>query len=397
MLQASASRRALAGFVVSGMLFSLLGGILPAWGYHLRPHFSMVGNYFLVLTTGVLLAVLVARELLRRKGTGPTLIAGCSTAFVALLVLALTAPPVSEWWRLPGLLLLGLGAGLLNSAIFHAITPAYRLNPAATVNVGGMLFGIGSSLAPLLLAGTFEFYSLAIALLPVALVPGFFAMFYAGSRFPDEPVATERTAEQVLQEFTVPAAVLLAALLFFHFGNEFAIAGWLPLFLIQRIGVSPAKALMLMSVYWIALTLGRLATQALLRSVSHYWLLLGSAVAALFGCLVLTFTNNQFGAWLGTLMVGFGFAPIYPLVVGRIGARFPHYHPGFFNGIFSVGLTGGILAPATVGYAGEVFGIGIVMALPAVGTAVVLLLVLAIWAEAKLRDWLTAKPNDRLA
>jgi fucose permease len=394
MLRASASRRALAGFVVSGLLLSLLGAILPAWGYHLRPHYVSVGNYFLALNAGVLLAVTLGRWSLRKNGTGGTLTGACLTGCAAVAVLALTPPPVSEWWRLPGLLLLGLSAGVLNTAIFHAISPAYRLNPAATVNLGGMLFGTGSTLAPLLIAGTFDLYRLAVILLPVALIPALFALFYARTHFPAEPIAAERPAREVLREFTVPGAVLLAALLFFHFGNEFAFAGWLPLFLIQRLGMSPSSALTLLAVYWIALTLGRLGTQAVLRSVSHIWLLFGSAVAALFGCLVLTSTNNQFGAWLGTLLVGFGFAPIYPLVVERIGARFPHYHPGFFNGVFSVGLTGAMLAPATLGYGAELFGIGVVMALPALGTAVVALLVLVIWAEAKLREWLSPKAKD---
>jgi fucose permease len=162
--------------------------------------------------------------------------------------------------------------------------------------------------------------------------------------------------------------------------------------------MNPARALVLVAAYWMALTIGRLVTQAILPAVSHFWLLLGSAVAALLGCLVLTFTNNQFGAWFGTLLVGFGFAPIYPLVVEKIGARFPHYHPGLFNGIFSVGLTGGMLAPATAGYASEIFGIRVMMALPAMGTTIVVVLVLAIWIEAKFSEWMSAKPqSDRLA
>jgi fucose permease len=261
-----------------------------------------------------------------------------------------------------------------------------------------MLFGTGSSLTPLLIAGTFDFYSLAFVLLPVALIPAFFAILYAGKRFHSAARATERPARDVLHEFTVPGAVLLSALLFFHFGNEFAISGWLPLFLIQRIGMNPANALMLLAAYWIALTLGRLLTQAVLPAVSHVWLLLASAVAAWFGCLMLTFTNNHFGAWFGTLLVGFGFAPVYPLVVEKIGARFPHYHPGIFNGIFSIGLTGGMLAPATAGYLGEAFGIGIVMALPALGTAIVVILVLVIWVQAKVNEWMSSKPKgDGLA
>ena len=70
-------------------------------------------------------------------------------------------------------------------------------------------------------------------------------------------------------------------------------------------------------------------------------------------------------------------------MVEKIGARFPHYHPGFFNGIFSIALTGGMLAPAAVGYASEFFGLAMVMIFPVMGTFIVFLLVVAIWIEAK--------------
>ena len=61
----------------------------------------------------------------------------------------------------------------------------------------------------------------------------------------------------------------------------------------------------------------------------------GACSPACWAASILAFTDNLFGAVFGTLLVGFGFAPIYPLVVEKIGVRFPHYHPGFFNGIFS--------------------------------------------------------------
>ena len=394
-LHASGSRRALAGFFVSGLLLSFLGAILPAWGYHLRPHFVTVGLYFLCIDAGIVSAVRLSRWALATRGTGGTLVIACVTAFASLLALSLTTPPAPEWTRVPGLIGLGLGAGLINTAVFHAISAAYRLNPAATVNLAGTLFGFGSFLTPVLIAGTFDLYNVALMLLVVALVPGFFAVLYARTKFPVQPLLAQRPGGEVLREFTVPSAVLLSLLLFFQFGNEWAIAGWLPLFLIQRLGMSPTSALVLVAAYWLALVLGRLTTQTILPRFSHVWMLFVSAVAALFGCLVLTFTNNQFGAWFGTLLVGFGFAPIYPLVVERIGARFPHYRPGFFNGIFSLALTGGMLAPATLGFAGEYFGIRVVMALPALGTFVVVVLVLVIWVENKISEWNSAKTQSK--
>ena len=354
-----------------------------------------VGLYFLCIDAGIIAAVRFSRSALANRGTGGTLVIACVTAFASLLNLSLTSPPAPEWTRVPGLIGLGIGAGLINTAVFHAISAAYRLNPAATVNLAGTLFGFGSFLTPVLIAGTFDLYNVALMLLVVALVPGFFAVLYARTTFPVEPLLAERPGREVLREFTVPSAVLLSLLLFFQFGNEWAIAGWLPLFLIQRLGMSPTSALVLVAAYWAALILGRLTTQTILPHFSHVWMLFVSAVAALFGCLVLTFTNNQFGAWFGTLLVGFGFAPIYPLVVERIGTRFPHYRPGFFNGIFSLALTGGMLAPATLGFAGEYFGIRVVMALPALGTFIVVVLVLVIWIENKISEWNSAKTQSK--
>ena len=95
---------------------------------------------------------------------------------------------------------------------------------------------------------------------------------------------------------------------------------------------------------------------AILPRVRHGRLLMGSVLAAIFGCLILFSTNNAFGAATGAFFVGAGFASIYPLVAEAIGRRFPYYHPGFFNGIFSFALVGGLVAPATLGYAAVALG-----------------------------------------
>jgi fucose permease len=70
--------------------------------------------------------------------------------------------------------------------------------------------------------------------------------------------------------------------------------------------------------------------------------------------------------------------------VEKIGDRFPYFHPGVFNGIFSFAMIGGLLAPWTIGYFAETWGIGIAMAVPLLGSFMVNLLIALIWLEAKL-------------
>lgn len=378
------ARKALGGFFLCGILMSFLGAILPAWGYHVRSDYPTIGNYFLALNIGMLAFVTPAQRAAARKGLTFALVLGCVLASAGFWFLAATGPPVSHWYRFGGLVVLGASSAFLNTTLFHAISPMYRQDPAATVNLGGVSFGLGCLLTALVVSGAFYVYTTGAILFFLGAVPAFFAGLFVKYGFQGSVASGQPPLRQALDDFRSPAAVLFAGLLFFQFGNEWAIAGWLPLFLVQRLGVSPANSLLLLAFYWLALFVGRVAAQALLTRVPHGRLLIGSALSALFGCFILSFTNNQFGAATGLLFTGGGFSLIYPLVVEKIGSRFPYYHPGFFNGLFSLGVTGGLLAPWTLGYFAHWWGLGAVMALPLLGTCMVFLLLLVILLEARL-------------
>jgi fucose permease len=218
----------------------------------------------------------------------------------------------------------------------------------------------------------------------MALVPATFALLYSKvpSGLPSRPVHAD--VLQAFQDLRSLSAVLFALTLLFQFGNEWSIAGWLPLFLIRRVGLNPASALLVLAWYWLCLLLGRVVAVALLSRVRHGRILACSVGAAFLGCLILFFTDNAFGASTGACFVGIGFASIYPLVAEQIGRRFRHYHPGFFNSIFSLASLGGCVAPAALGYAAEAYGIGVVMAVPLLGTCMVVALLLLIWLESRI-------------
>ena len=81
----------------------------------------------------------------------------------------------------------------------------------------------------------------------------------------------------------------------------------------------------------------------------------------------------------GLLLTGLGFSAIYPLVAERIASRFSYYHPGYFNGIFTFALTGGILAPFALGHLAGGFGLKVVPLAAMAGSCAVFALVLLIW------------------
>jgi FHS family glucose/mannose:H+ symporter-like MFS transporter len=374
----------LAGFLLTGMLVAFPGAILPAWRFHVNSEFLAVGNFFLFMIVGMLASIKGASWLLKAGGIRFTLAFAAGLASAALFFLAAVPDAASEWWRYGGVLVLGLSAGLMSTTVFHAISPMYARDPAATLNLAGAYFGSGCFLMALLVAFTTNTYRTSSILVFLALVPCVMAVVFARSHFEAIPLPRQPTLRSAFLDFKSPGALLLSMLLFIQFGNEWSIAGWLALFLIQRLGISPGAALTLLALYWLALMIGRIAMQAILPRARHGILLLISSFSALLGCAILFYTNNLFGATSGILFIGCGFAAIYPLVAELIGWRFPYYHPGFFNGIFSFASTGGLLAPWTLGIYAHLWGIRAVMLVPVLGACAVFLLAVLIRIYVKL-------------
>jgi fucose permease len=370
---------------------SFLGAILPAWGYHLREKFSEVGNYFLSLNLGFLLSTVASHFLLSRRSTKFKLVFANALACGGFVFLALFSPPMAALWRCVGLVWVGGSAGLLHAAMFQAVSPLYQRDRAATTNLAGITFGLGCVVTALLVWGTYYVYTVSGILVFLAVLPGFFAGFCARAKLPPAPPVRPIPISQAIRAFRTPGTVLFTLLLFFQCANEWSIAGWLSLFLIRRLGIGPESSLLLLALYWSVLLLGRIASQLVMQRLSHTVLLLSSIASALLGTIVLEWTNNQFGAVMGILFIGTGFASIYPLVAARIGHRFPDYHPGLYSGLFSLALTGGLLAPWLLAYFVESWGIQAVMLLPMLGTCMVFVVLLLILLEAKLVGFEGAK------
>jgi fucose permease len=169
------------------------------------------------------------------------------------------------------------------------------------------------------------------------------------------PIAAPKTEvtqvdEAAVRDRRTVLAILFGVLLVLQFANEWSIAGWLPVYLIDRLGMSPTGALMLLAVYWMALTAGRIGASVLVKVMPHSRLLGISAFCALFGGTALTVSYTPGGVVVGILLMGAGFSAIVPLASERIATRFTSYHSGYFSGLFGFTMSGGILAAFVLGH-----------------------------------------------
>jgi fucose permease len=254
------------------------------------------------------------------------------------------------------------------------------------VNLAGIMFGLGCLVATIIVALTYYAGSVRIQAGLMAFIPAIYFVAFLLNR---DPAARQQARAPLprprdnVSDLRSVAGVLFTLLLFFQFGNEWAIAGWLPLFLIHRLGANPETAIWALALYFGALMLGRIFAQALLPRISHRRLLIGSIALAMLGYLALSFTNSMAGALTAVALIGAGFAPIYPLVAEKLDDRFA-FQPRAYNGIFAMAITGGMSAPWLLGYVAAALGMRYVMVVPAFGSTVVFVLALLIMLEAYL-------------
>lgn len=379
--------RVLCGLTVSGFLLALPGGLLPFWGYHIRPDFGAAANYFLVLGAGMGAGAGLAIRLREKVGGAGLFLYGCLGGTAALLLLAVAGLPVAAlpeafWTQGLALLIAGAAAGAINTAVFESIADAYEAKPARITLTGGIFFGIGSMLAAWLMAKCLDDANPARVLAMAAIAPGAAGIALGRRKFPRPAIAAAPVARTV-QDLRSPLAILFALLLFFQFGIEWSIAGWLPVILIDRLGLSPESAVMLLFLYWFAITAGRVVAARLLPFVSHSRMLALSAFCALFGCTALLAAGTLFGIVTGVLLTGAGFSAIYPLAAEKIAGRFTYYHPGYFNGVFTFAMMGGILAPFALGHVAAAWGLGAIPLAAMAASCAVFGLILLIWLGRK--------------
>ena len=377
------------GFTVLGVFAGVLGSLLVAWQYHIDTDSGTIGLHFLGLNAGYIAGAASSQRLLHRFPLRWTAVASCLLGCAALVALALVPPPWPAGYRIGGLALLGVASGGLGATLLHALEPYFRNSPAWTINATGAMFGLGCTLATFTIAGTYFVFNVLIARSALAAIPLVFAILFSKSRFPAARVpfpapTEEEKSRRALGDLRNIAAVLFSLLLFFQSGNEWVIAGWLPLFLIRRLGCNPIWAILALAMYFLALTTGRLVGRRLFPAVSHRRLLLGGTGLAMAGYLLLSLTSTMALAWVAVITIGAGFAPIYPLLAETLDDRFS-YHPGFYNGLFTIAITGAMCVPWLIGYVDSFWGIRYLMLVPAFGSIVVLALTLSLMFEAKLK------------
>ncbi len=363
-----------AGIFVFGIVMAILGAILPSLFERIGFGAGAAGNLFLTMNFAMLITTLFFGPLVDRFGFKAVLAVSALLVAAAFLILSRAA---NYGLVLGAAVVLGLGGGGLNGGT-NALTSDLHEGEkrGAALNVLGIFFGFGALSIPFLIGTLREVLGvpriLALAAF-LSLVP---FVVYVVLKFPGAKHAQGFPIKAAAGIARDPLLWLTAFILFFQSANEFTVGGWISTYLQKTFGVGAGPAALVLAGYWAAVMAGRLVSSRLVRAVRSETLILGSAGLALAAALLMALAPSGAAAAAGAVLIGVGFAAIYPTTLAIVGANFAAFTGTAFSVVIAVGLVGGMLAPWLAGRIAEASSLRQGLIIPVVDC--VLIVVLAI-------------------
>jgi fucose permease len=350
---------------------SFLGATLPELSTRLNFNLARGGALFSLLYFPQIPMVFLAGPLVDRFGKKPILVGGLLLCAAALVGIAY-APSYAVLGAL--LVALGLGGTSAMSASNTLIPDLYPENPSSALNLGGVFFGVGAIFFPWLVAIMAARLGLVLTLWLITLMVEVVALVAILQTFPPVSSGGGFDWSEARRLALNPAVIILAFVLFFYSAVEISTAGWTRTFLEQDLLAPPQTSKAILTIFWIAMMAGRLGASQVVKFVRGPNLLLGAALGAVAGLLVLTTAHSIAAATVGIVICGLTYAPVFPTTAGTASTYFPKLFATVFGILMAVGLSAGVILPPVIGYVAKTVtvrtGISLVLAFALLLTAV---------------------------
>ena len=359
------------GMLVFGIVLTTLGAVLPSIIQRHGLDRTEAGSLLALMSLGILAGSLVFGPVVDRRGYK-----GMLAAAVVLIALGLEgiafAPSIAL--LAASAITIGFGGGLINGGTTALVADISAEGRAAGLAYLGVFFGIGAFGVPLVLGLLRERFGDAGIVAVIGALVALVLAYYAAVRFPEPKQPQGFPLRQAAGLLRDPVLVLLGVILFFESGMEITVGGWTATYVNQELGLSPERALYLLSLYWLGMTGARLVSGWLLKRVSTVAVLLSSLGVAFAGALILIGARTTASAGAGTLLAGAGFAAVFPVILGYVGDRYDRLSGTAFGVVLVMALMGGTALPYVTGVLGDAFGLRLSLAIVPVGLVCVALI-----------------------
>ena len=259
-------------FISLGFSLGITGPALPSLAEQTGSTLGAIGAIFLLGALGGMLGTAVSGRLLDRLPRSHLLLGLAQLISAALFAL------IPQAGSLPLLLLIffinGLPGGMINTGANTLLMWTHGKKAGPYINGMHFAFGLGAFLAPtvfaqvLKLGGTYQHAYWALAGLAVLI--SLFMLFLPGSpEHPDKQADSVQPQENLRK--ILPTVIIAMLFLFFYVGSEITFGNWVYTYTLTLDLADATRAAYLTSGFWLAFTIGRAISIAVLhrRQTAH--------------------------------------------------------------------------------------------------------------------------------
>ncbi|MCF8367996.1 MAG: MFS transporter [Bacteroidales bacterium] len=265
------------------------------------------------------------------------------------------------------ILLLGAGATTLQvvgNPIMRDVSPVG--NYSSNLSFAQSIKAVGSSLGFLLPPFAIKFLSLDWSILfPVySLLILINILWFNSSGFKESTIkgdkpATIKSCFSLLKNSYVLVMVMG---IFFYVGAEVSMSSEIPVLLKRNFGIEEFGLWLAWALFFLPILLGRFTGGIILRYLSPRKFLLITVSISVIG-LALIFLNNQMVTFVSIILVGLGFANIFPLIFSITVDKMPE-RSNELSGLMVTAIVGGAILPPIMGKVADLSSITIAFVIP---------------------------------
>jgi fucose permease len=376
-------------FISLGLPDGVMGAAWPAVRADFGQPLAAVGIFTLVGTLCAAAASYFAGAIVKRLGTGVVVAGSCLMTGLALVGYSIVP---SFAWLVVLAVPMGIGAGTVDASLNHFVAAHYS---SRHMNWLHGFWGIGATAGPLIMgwavasAAGWTLGARTIGLLQLGLAVVLFLTLRLWSQeSAAAPVAGTTTSHHesatfkpVFKPVNALATWLAPITFLLYVAAEMGTGLWAASILVTGRGMPLAQAVVWVSVYFGAITVGRFGVGLVANRLGNRKLVqIGICVAALGAALFAAHGWVGDASLAGLVLMGLGCAPVFPSLMHETARRFPDDVASAVIGrqmMFSY--AGGSVIPAVFGLIAAWAGLAAVM--PVVAALLVTLLFITSWLD----------------
>lgn len=350
-------------YLLGGLVITAVGSVLPQLLTHYHVSYTVGGQLVLVGSLGFLIGVPLSSFLLGRFSEMNLLT--ISALMIALSQIGMLLLPPFEWIIVFNFLN-GIGVAALEVVVATLMMEVFIGRRAIVMSYLEVSFGLGALLMPLIASLLISQNSWRYSFFITSIIALLMVVVCKMIPFKKETVSTSESGASDANSEPAPVLAknqrwkilaLFSVMIFMYAGVESSMNNFLSSIFIVYLDVIPSQATLSISVFWVAMLIGRVATGWVIRIVTYERYLFGSIGGTIVSLVLFILLKEAVAGYILLAFLGLAMSGIYSITMVYANHTFTGSARIVTSLITGFSGLGGAVFPALIGFTMDASGI----------------------------------------